>query len=54
MPYLTSQKQTCYVKGIKILDGISLAHEVIHSLKNIKKGGMMIKLDMLKAFDKLS
>jgi hypothetical protein len=33
LPHLISSKQTRYVEGRKILDGIILAHETIHSLK---------------------
>ena len=43
-----------YVEGKKILDGIILTHEVIHSLKISKKLGMLLKIDLSKAFDKIS
>eukprot|EP00253_Pinus_taeda_P017014 PITA_17014 len=36
------------------MDGIILSNEVIHSLKILKKLGMIMKLDLSKAFDKLS
>jgi hypothetical protein len=36
------------------MDGIILAHEVIHSLKTSKTPGMLLKLDLSKAFDKLN
>jgi len=36
------------------MDGIILSNEVIHSLKLLKKPGMILKLDLSKAFDKLS
>lgn len=36
------------------MDGIIVAQEAIHSLKNSRHKGMMIKLDLAKAFDKLS
>jgi len=36
------------------MDGIILSNEVIHSLKILKKPGMILKLDLSKAFDKLS
>ena len=42
-----------YVEGRQILDGIILTHEVIHSLKSDKKPGMLLKIDLSKAFDKL-
>lgn len=54
LPLLISPEQTWYVEGRQILDGIILSHEVIHSLKVLKKPGMILKLDLSKAFDKLS
>ena len=52
-PPLFLLKKTGYVEGRQILDGIILAHKVIHSLKVSKKLCMMLKLDLSKAFDKL-
>jgi hypothetical protein len=54
LPYLISLEKTNYVEGCQILDGIILVHEMIHSLKNTKSSGMLMKLDMSKAFDKIS
>lgn len=54
LPLLISLEQTSYVEGHQILDGIILSHEVIHSLKVLKNLGMILKLDLSKAFDKLS
>eukprot|EP00253_Pinus_taeda_P026486 PITA_26486 len=51
---LVLPEQTGYVKGCQIMDGIILSNEVIHSLKILKKPGMIMKLDLSKAFDKLS
>ena len=53
-PTIISAEQTGYVKGRQILDGIILSHETIHSLKSSKKSGMLLKLDLSKAFDKLN
>ena len=36
------------------MDNVILAHEVVHSLKTMCTPGMLIKLDLSKAFDKLS
>lgn len=36
------------------MDGIILTHEIIHSLTCNKQGGMLLKIDLSKAFDKLS
>ena len=54
LPLLISPEQIGYVKGRKIIDGIILAHEITHSLNTTKKYGILIKLDLSKAFDKLS
>jgi len=54
LPNLITQEQTGFVKGRQIMDGIVIAQEVIHSLKNSKNKGMLIKLDLAKAYDRLS
>jgi hypothetical protein len=41
-------------RASKFLDGIVVAHEAIHSLKVSKKVGMMMKLDMSKAYDRMN
>ena len=52
LPLLISPEQSGYVEGRKILDGIILTHEVIHSLNNTKNASMLLKIDLSKAFDK--
>eukprot|EP00253_Pinus_taeda_P017298 PITA_17298 len=54
LPILISPEQSGYVEGRQIMDGIILTHEIIHSLKQSKQAGMLLKLDLSKAFDKLS
>eukprot|EP00253_Pinus_taeda_P005945 PITA_05945 len=54
LPMLISLEQSGYVEGRQIMDGIILTHEIIHSLKQSKQAGMLLKLDLSKAFDKLS
>eukprot|EP00253_Pinus_taeda_P007130 PITA_07130 len=54
LPMLISLEQSGYVEGWQIMDGILLTHEIIHSLKTTKQAGMLLKLDLYKAFDKLS
>ena len=54
LPLLISPEQSGYVEGRQILDGIILVHKVVHSVKTSKISGMILKLDMSKAFDKLS
>lgn len=54
LPLLISPKKIGYVEGHQILDGIILAHEILHSLTTAKTPGMLLKLDLLKEFDKLN
>jgi hypothetical protein len=54
LPYVISKEQVGYVEGRQIIDIVILAHEVINSLKSKKTPGMLIKLDLSKAFDKAS
>jgi exonuclease III len=54
LPFVISKEQAGYVEGRQIMDSVILAHEVISSLKSTKTPGMLIKLDLSKAFDKAS
>ena len=54
LPLLIWSEKIGYVEGRQILDGIILTHEITHSLKQTKKAGMLLKIDLSKAFDKLS
>ena len=50
---LISEEQSGFVAGRKILDGIVIATEVIHSMAKSKEKAMFIKLDMAKAYDRV-
>ena len=54
LPKLISPEQLGFVEGRHILDGVILFHEVLHLLKSMRQLGMMIKLDIGKAYDKLN
>jgi len=54
LPTLVSGEQLGYVEGRQILDNIIQAHEVVHSLKRKKRAGMIMQLDIAKAYDKVS
>eukprot|EP00253_Pinus_taeda_P013241 PITA_13241 len=54
LPLLISPEQSGYVEGRQITDGIILTHEILHSLKQSKKPGMLLKIDLSKAFDSVS
>ena len=42
------------MEGKQISDGIIIVQEIIHSLKCLKKHGMLVKIDMSKAYDHIS
>eukprot|EP00253_Pinus_taeda_P003782 PITA_03782 len=54
LPLIISPEQSGYVEGRQITNGIILTHEIIHSLKQSKKPGMLLKIDLSKAFDSIS
>ena len=51
---IISPEQTGFVKGRHILDGIVTVQEAMHSLKTQKVKGILIKLDIYKAYDHLN
>eukprot|EP00253_Pinus_taeda_P016264 PITA_16264 len=54
LPGIISEEQSGYVEGRQILDNILLAQEMIHSLHSRKEVGMLMQLDLSKAYDKFS
>eukprot|EP00253_Pinus_taeda_P032882 PITA_32882 len=54
VPLIISPEQSGYVEGGQITDGIILNHEIINSLKQSRKPGMLLKIDLSKAFDSIS
>ncbi len=54
LPGIISHEQAGFVEGRQITDGIILVHETMHSIKEKKLLGMMIKLDLSKAYDKIN
>ncbi|XP_060964042.1 uncharacterized protein LOC133033349 [Cannabis sativa] len=55
LPSIISPEQTAFVHGRLIAENTTVAREIVHSMskKKGKKGFMMIKLDMEKAYDKM-
>ena len=49
-----SEEQTGYVEGRQTLNNIILAHKVVHFLKSNKQAGMIIQLDLAKAYENIS
>jgi exonuclease III len=54
LPTLISQEQAGFMEGRQIMDNIIHAHELIHTLKTQRRGGMIIQLDLAKSYDKIS
>eukprot|EP00253_Pinus_taeda_P012133 PITA_12133 len=54
LPTLISGEQIGYVEGRQILDNIIQAHKVIHSLTCNNRVGMIMQLDIAKAYDKVN
>eukprot|EP00253_Pinus_taeda_P036244 PITA_36244 len=48
---LISPEQTGFVEGRQILDGLVVTQEVIHTIKEKKQKGIMIKLELSKAYE---
>lgn len=55
MPYMVSENQSSFVHGRSTIDNIITLQETIHSFRSLrgKKGYMIIKLDLEKAYDRL-
>eukprot|EP00253_Pinus_taeda_P018445 PITA_18445 len=54
LPGIISEEQSGYVEGRQIFDNILLAQEMIHSLHSRNVEGMLMQLDLSKAYDKVS
>ncbi|CAM8972587.1 unnamed protein product [Rhodiola kirilowii] len=55
LPSLISEEQAGFVKGRNIHETIGLAHEMVNDINNKTFGGnIVVKLDMSKAYDRLS
>ena len=53
LPGIISKEQSGYIEGRQIMDNILLAQEMIHTLQTQKKVGMLMQLDLSKAYDKV-
>jgi hypothetical protein len=51
---IISENQTAFIPGRHILDGALILHEALHQLKVTKKKGIILKLDLEKAYDKVN
>ena len=53
LPRLISPEKSGFVEGLQRTDGIILVHELLHSIGMKKMPGLLIKLDIAKAYDKI-
>ncbi|XP_017614083.1 uncharacterized protein LOC108459248 [Gossypium arboreum] len=56
LPQCISQNQSAFIPGRMIHDNVLVAHELMHYLRSSTNGpnkGCMIKLDMIKAYDRV-
>jgi mannosylglycoprotein endo-beta-mannosidase len=51
---ITKPSQSAFLPGRYILDGVVVLHETIHELKRRKQNGIILKLDVEKAYDKVN
>ncbi|XP_059285832.1 secreted RxLR effector protein 78-like [Lycium ferocissimum] len=55
LPLMISENQSGFLKGRLIIENIQLAQEIVQNIKSKNKGGnVVIKLDMAKAYDRMS
>ena len=54
LPLIISEEQLGYVEGSQIMDNVLFAQEMIHTLQSKKRAGMIIQLELSKAYDKVS
>lgn len=53
LPFIISPQQNGFLAGRKILDSILSVHENIHYLSVNKQASFILKLDLLKAYDRV-
>jgi hypothetical protein len=47
------RSQTAFIKGRSLHEGVLALHEIAHELKRKKLGGLLLKLDFEKAYDRV-
>ncbi|KAK3193573.1 hypothetical protein Dsin_024883 [Dipteronia sinensis] len=54
MNSIINEFQMAFVKGRKIMDSFVIVEEIIHGWKKDRKGGLLVKLDFVKACDSVN
>ena len=50
---VVSPTQTAFLHGRNILEGVVILHETIHEMHRKKLSGVILKIDFVKAYDKV-
>ena len=53
IPHIISLEQGGFLPGWETVEGALVAHEVLHSINSKKASNFVIKLDMMKAYDRV-
>ena len=53
IPLIISPEQGGFVPGREIMEGAIVVHEVLHSINSNHSSNFVIKLDMMKAYDRV-
>lgn len=54
IPKIVSGEQGGFVPGMEMTEGAIVAHEILHSISHLSIPTMILKLDMMKAYDRVS
>lgn len=55
LPKIISEEQFTFVQGLEVIDNVLLVHELLQYLdKKVRGHNLLFKLDMMKAFDRVS
>lgn len=54
LPNIITEEQKAFIKNRHLLDGLTTIHELLHSLQRYNRKGLLLKLDMKKAFDRIN
>lgn len=51
---IVAPNQNAFIKGRYILESVVVAHEIVHSIHKSREQGIVVKLDLEKAYDRVS
>jgi hypothetical protein len=51
---MVDRSQTAFIKGRCLHEGVLALHEIVHELREKRLGGLFLKLDFEKAYDRVN